>query len=139
MPFSPDERLVKVYDVIKSECRKLGLKAARADEFVGAHRVIDQITDNIYNCEFIVCDLSEERPNIYYELGFAHAAGNGPNDILLIAREGTILHFDIAALRVRFYRDTRQLRSILANDLAEMIRLTRGRRVSQKRAKARKR
>jgi hypothetical protein len=124
MPFNR-EGMDDVYLTIKDECQKLGLHACRADEFVGSGMIIDEITRLIERSEFIVCDLTFERPNVYYELGYAHGVGNRAQDILLIAQEGTTLHFDIAPLRVQYYASTQQLRKIASSSLTEMIRITR--------------
>jgi hypothetical protein len=113
------------YSSIKDECHKLHLNAQRADENVGSGLVIGEITDQIEKAEFIICDLSHERPNVYYELGYAHGVGNESKDILLIAKEGTILHFDIAPFRVQYYRSTEHLRTILNTNLQGMIKATR--------------
>jgi hypothetical protein len=93
----------ETYSVVKDECSRLGLQARRADEEGGSAFVIGDVTRLIEDAEFIICDLSEERPNVYYELGYAHGVGNESDDILLVAREGTRLHFDIAPLRVQYY------------------------------------
>ena len=124
MPFNGEE-MTEVYSAIKDECLKLGLTATRADENVGSGFVIREITDLIEEAEFIICDLTHERPNVYYELGYAHGVGNEASDLLLIAKEGTQLHFDIAPLRVVYYRSTEHLRSLAAASLKEMIRVTR--------------
>jgi len=117
----------EVYSTIKDECSKLGLRATRVDENVGSGFIIREITNLIERAEFIVFDLTHERPNVYYELGYAHGVGNEPLDILLVAKEGTNIHFDIAPLRVQFYMTTAHLRSIVASSLKEMIQRTRGR------------
>ena len=114
-----------VYTAIKDECRKLKLKSKRVDENVGSGFVIKEITDLIERAEFIICGLTQERPNVYYELGYAHGVGNESSDILLIAKDGTSLHFDIAPLRVQFYTSTEHLRSILSTNLKKMIKMTR--------------
>ena len=124
MPFTGQD-MQEAYTAIKDECMKLGLTAKRVDENVGSGFVIREITDSIEKAEFIICDLTHERPNVYYELGYAHGVGNEASDILLIAREGTNLHFDIAPLRVQYYRSDEHLRSIVASNLKEMIRVTR--------------
>jgi hypothetical protein len=77
---------------------KLGLTAQRVDEIVGAKSIIADIKKQIEKAEFIICDLTNECPNVYYELGYAHGIGNRPLDILLIAKQGTALHFDISPL-----------------------------------------
>jgi hypothetical protein len=97
----------------------------RVDETAGSGLVIREITDLIERAEFIICDLTRERPNVYYELGYAHGAGNEAMDILLIAEEGTTLHFDIAPLRVHFYSSTEHLRSVVSAGLKAMIKATR--------------
>ena len=124
MAFS-GEGMEDTYSAIKDECRKLCLNARRVDENIGSGLIIGEIINLIENAEFIICDLSYERPNVYYELGYAHAVGNESSDILLIAREGTFLHFDIAPFRVQYYRSTEHLRMILNTSLNGMIKITR--------------
>lgn len=124
MPLAGQE-MDDVYSAIRDECARLSLRALRVDENTGSGIVLGEITELIERAEFLVCDMSRERPNVYYELGYAHGVGNEALDILLIAREGTALHFDIAPLRVQFYRTTEHLRGILATQLAAMIRKTR--------------
>lgn len=124
MPFKGQE-MNDVYSAIRDECRKLKLKSKRVDENVGSGVIIREITDLIERAEFIICDISQERPNVYYELGYAHGVGNESTDILLIAKDGTPLHFDIAPLRVQFYSSTEHLRSIVSSSLKQMIKLTR--------------
>ena len=123
MPF--DAESLDVYSAVKDECEKLDLNATRVDENVGAGFIIKEIVDHIEDAEFLIFDLTKERPNVYYELGYAHGVGNESCEILLIAKQGTQLHFDIAPFRVHFYRSTEHLRSIVANNLSEMIRKTR--------------
>jgi hypothetical protein len=119
------EEIQETYSSIKDECNRIGLDAIRIDENTGSGFIIKEIVTFIEKAEFIICDLTNERPNVYYELGYAHGVGNQPLNILLIAKEGTTLHFDIAPLRVQYYRSTEHLRSIVAKNLKEMIRLTR--------------
>jgi hypothetical protein len=111
------------YKIIQEECKNLGLDPKRADDIVGSGIILKEITDLIENAEFIICDLTYERPNVYYELGFAHGAGNRAQDILLIAKQGTSLHFDVSSLRVRYYSSDKQLRDMLSRNLTGMIRL----------------
>ena len=114
-----------IYAVIKEECRNLKLRATRVDEAHGSGFIIREITSLIERAEFIVCDLSYERPNVYYELGYAHGVGNEADDILLVAKAGTKLHFDIAPLRVYYFEDEEALRAILRRQLTSMIDVTR--------------
>jgi hypothetical protein len=106
MPFRGQE-MTDAYAAIKDECKKLKLRTKRVDENTGSGFVTD------------------ERPNVYYELGYAHGVGNEAMDILLIAREGTVLHFDIAPLRVQYYSSGEHLRRIISTSLKNMSKGTR--------------
>jgi hypothetical protein len=125
MPFEGQE-MAEAYAVIRDACSHLGLRAVRVDENVGSGLVIKDITEYIERAEFIICDLTYERPNVYYELGYAHGVGNEPLDILLIARKGSILHFDIAPLRAHYYDSNDHLREIVLVNLCRMMEATRG-------------
>ena len=123
MPFKGEE-WDQIFTIIKEECKKLNLRPQRVDEYVRSGIVVRDIADLIEKAEFLIFDLSRERPNVYYELGYAHGVGNEASDIMLIAQEGTELHYDIAGLRVHFYGSHKHLRDILCRSLAEMIRIS---------------
>jgi len=120
MPIGNSE-MDDVYKTIKSECRKLDLKAKRVDEMAGSNPISDDIIAQIKKSEFCIVDLTFERPNVYYELGYTHGIGNKGNQILLIAKKGTKLHFDISGLRVRYYDSVVDLHEIIYDDLEQMI------------------
>jgi hypothetical protein len=124
MPFY-EANSADIYTAIKDECEKLGLNALRVDENIGSGLVISEITKLIEDAEFIICDLTHERPNVYYEIGYAHGVGNEAHDILLIANEGANLHFDIAPFRVQYFKSTEHLRNIINTNLKKMIDATR--------------
>jgi len=120
-----DEKNNDTYSAIKDECRKIKLKSIRVDEVCGSGLILRNITNFIEKAEFLIVDLTDEKPNVYYELGYAHGVGNEDYDILLIAEEGTKLHFDIVPLAVHFYSSTEHLRKIVNQQLKNMIKLTR--------------
>jgi hypothetical protein len=122
MPFL-GQGMDEVYRAIKDGCTRLSLDAARADEAVGSGNIMRDFVIKMAEAEFLIFDLTSERPNVYYELGYAHGIGNGAYNILLIAKSGTKLHFDIAPLRVHFYSTLNELRSIVATNLARMARI----------------
>lgn len=110
---------------IREEAAKLGLKVIRVDESVGSGLILKKITNGIEDCEFLIFDLTKERPNVYYELGYSHGVGNESEDILLIAKKGTKIHFDIAPLKIVFYESSEDLRSKVYLNLKKMIEITR--------------
>ncbi len=124
MPFTGD-KMSEAYSIMQEECEKLGLVASRVDQVPGSGFVLKHTTDLIERAEFLVFDLSYSRPNVYYELGYAHGVGNLSMEILLIARRGADLHFNIAPLQVRLYDSLGELRAIVSSGLASMMRATR--------------
>jgi hypothetical protein len=118
------EGMSEVLATVKDECDTLGLKATTVRDVVGSDFVMKKIAELIEKAWLIVCDLTYERPNVYYELGYAHGVGNTGSNILLIAREGTTLHFDISPLGVNYYSSMESLRAILRTNLPEMHRDT---------------
>lgn len=124
MPFhEPDSD--NVFQTIQNACSQLDLRVTRVDEGGGSGFIIREVTELIERAEFIVCDLSHERPNVYYELGYAHGVGNEGDDILLVARTGTKLHFDVAPLRVQYFNDHDELGMIVRKQLSRMVSITR--------------
>lgn len=122
-----EEKNSDTYLAIKDECKKIRLKAVRVDEVAGSGLILRSIINYIEKAEFLIVDLTDEKPNVYYELGYAHGVGNEDYDILLVAKEGTKLHFDIAPLAVHFYSSTEHLRRIINEQLKDMIKFTRNR------------
>jgi hypothetical protein len=116
-----EEGMDQVHIAIKEECKKLQLEAKRADDYKGSHVVMAKIAEEIEKAELIICDLTCERPNVYYELGYAHGVGNGGDRILLIANKETQVHFDIKILNNETYSTTEDLRRILRETLPVML------------------
>lgn len=83
-----------------------GFECIRADDLPNAGDDLrSKIHDAIDNAVFVVGDVSEPRPNIYYEVGYA-AARNKP--VLLIAREGSEIHTDLHGLEMIRYVDNKE-------------------------------
>lgn len=119
MPFR--EKMDEIYEIIKNTCYEQGIRVNRADEISGAGYVMQDVVNLIQASDIIICDLTFERPNVYYELGYTHGKMiHSSDNILLVAKEGTEVHFNVASLRIQFYRKT-TLRDILNRNLKRMI------------------
>lgn len=132
MAFSDTPERSKTYQAILRACESFNLNASRVDEIPGSGNILIRIVDAIEQGEFLIFDLSTGRPNVYYELGYAHGVGNRPEDIVLIAKKGTKIHFDLASLRIVFYNSSRDLEGKLKSEFKQLRRLSR---VSKRRPK----
>jgi hypothetical protein len=90
-------------DVIVPVCNDLGLNSVRADETYGPGLIIADIAREIIEAKVIIADITPPNPNIYYEVGYAHAL-NKPT--ILIAEKPIQLPFDVSPFRVLFYENT---------------------------------
>jgi hypothetical protein len=80
---------------------KAGLKAVRADdEIFGPGKIIDQVFRGISEAKVLVAELTTKNPNVFYELGLAHAL-NKP--VVLVSATANDNPFDIRHIRVIFY------------------------------------
>lgn len=93
MSFSGNSRLREAYTrAVKPAVEQLGYRCERADEQQFNGSIRDRIMSNIQRARFIIADMTEARPNCYYELGIAHALGK---EVIHIAGDKNDIHFDI--------------------------------------------
>ena len=99
MPFSgPFNDLYK--EVIIPVCDKNGILAFRADDVFKPGIIMQDIIQALVESDIIIAEISSENPNVYYEIGYAHALGK---PTILLAEKSSKLPFDISGYRVIFY------------------------------------
>jgi hypothetical protein len=114
MPFS--EAFENVYEFgIYPAVRSCGLICERVDEAHFTGDVLARIRDGIESASLVIADLSEGRPNVYLEVGYAWGKGI---PVIFVAQKGEKLHFDVSTHRCLFYGRFAKF----AEDLEQLIR-----------------
>jgi hypothetical protein len=110
--------LADVLDAIKEAANRCGIQAERIDEDRSNDRITDRILESIRVAEHVIVDLTDERPNVFYEAGYAHGFGKIP---IYIAKAGTTIHFDLKDYPVIFFKNYKQLKDDLEARLHAII------------------
>lgn len=99
MPFSRPW-CASVYRAIRELASAQGFDCRRADEYFD-RVILSDIWRRINEAAFIIADLTDANPNVYYELGLAHSVGK---DTISLIQHGQSLPFDQRSFRVIEYR-----------------------------------
>lgn len=121
MPISKDPELIKIYEIIKEEASYFDINAIRIDELHTSGKITDEILEEIQKSKYFFVDLTNNRPNVYYELGYIHGLQKDKKNIILMAKKGTKTHFDIRNMRTIKYESPKQLKKILSKWIKAMV------------------
>lgn len=106
-----------IYTAYKDCFTRFGVVATRADEIEHEGVITDRIITEIKTSEFLVGDLTNERPSVYYEIGYAHALNRR---VILYRKHGTPIHFDLAAFNCPMYKNITELKKMLTKRIEEI-------------------
>jgi len=119
MPFkSPFNELYE--KIIKKVCNDSNIEVKRGDEIISTSIVMQDIIQDINYSNFLIAEVSEANPNVYYELGYAHAL---KKSIILLAKKGTKIPFDISHYRIIYYDDNLIFKDELEKKLKSYLEL----------------
>jgi hypothetical protein len=102
-PFAPP--LGTYFETIyRPAIEKAGLRAIRADaDIFATGKIMDQVWTGINAARVLVAELTSRNPNVYYELGLAHAL---KKPVVLVSAKEEDVPFDLQHIRVIYYDTT---------------------------------
>ena len=77
---------------IRGACDDAGVYCERVDEQIFQGSVLDRIFNQIARADVIVADMTDRNPNVFYEVGYAHALGK---PTILLTQEASDIPFDL--------------------------------------------
>ena len=95
-----------IYEAIQAAATTFSLSAKRVKDIVGDYRITNKILELIAQAKYVVADLTHERPNVYFELGYARGLGK---TVITTVRKGTTVHFDVKDWTYIEYDDSQTL------------------------------
>ena len=125
MPFGPEDLQIVYDDFVKPVVEfKCGLTCVRGDDMFGSDVIIENVLAAICEAKVVIADLTGQNPNVFYEVGVAHAIGA---PVLLLTQSLSDVPFDLRHRRVLVYeyspRGCKRLESHLEEHLRQILEL----------------
>jgi hypothetical protein len=114
MSYADTDELTDAFETFKSVTGNLGYECERVTQENAGERILPDILEGISRAAFTIVDLTDLRPNVFYELGYADGLGKR---VIVTAKKGTELPFDVKDIPTIFWGGQTQLR----NDLTKRI------------------
>ncbi len=116
MPFA--EEFNEIYShLIKGALEKAGFISIRADDIKSQNNILKDIIEGIVECHLIIADLTGSNPNVYYELGIAHALDK---NVILLTQNISDLPFDLRSYKVIRYGNDFRIMKQAEEELTEL-------------------
>jgi CheY-like chemotaxis protein len=100
MPFSPPCIDSNYAEIFKPALEAAGYTVTRADTPLRSTPIITSIWKMIASSDLVLCEMSHRNPNVFYELGVAHAKRKAT---ILVARQVEDIPFDLRHVRAILY------------------------------------
>ena len=114
MPFAAEYNDLLYEFKIAAESVSRNIIIERASEEAGDYKILEQIFNNIEKASLLICDLSDEKQNVYFEAGYARGIGK---KMILCAKEGTKIHFDNRGYKMIQYKNITDLKRQLIPEI----------------------
>ncbi|HTS35310.1 MAG TPA: hypothetical protein VMH04_06540 [Candidatus Solibacter sp.] len=113
------KELHPIYEHILKVTKLLNLVTKRADDFFGAHHIMQDVWEAICAARVIIADCTGRNPNVFYEMGMAHTLGR---KVIMITQNQPDVPFDVQSTRYILYKNTPHGLGEFESTLAETLR-----------------
>lgn len=86
--------------IYKPALEAAGYVVTRADDIYAPRPIMLDIQESILEADLILCEMSGRNPNVFYELGLAHAVGKS---VILVSDKESDIPFDLRHVRAISY------------------------------------
>lgn len=115
-PFN--KRFEESFNTIAEACREVGFRCLRGDEEQVRGDLLPHILRLIVKARVIIANIDGRNPNVFYELGIAHAL---EKVTILVTKSIKSAPFDLQAKKLVVYKDMDELRLVLQKELARSL------------------
>lgn len=106
-------------DSIKTPIEMLGLACNRVDDIQFTGNIMTEVYKNIEHARLIIADMSERNPNVFYEVGYAHAISKS---VILLTNNVDDIPFDLKNQRHIIYgNDLSKFEDELLNNVKAIL------------------
>lgn len=118
MSYADDPHLKDAYATFRRVSKELGYICERVSEKNAGTRILPEILERIRRAAFVIVDLTDLRPNVFYELGYADGLGA---KVIVTARAGTVLPFDVKDIPTIFWESQEDLGTDLQDRIKAVV------------------
>jgi hypothetical protein len=119
MPVSLDKNFSRKKELLEQIAQQAGLiPCLPIDKRVYPSFQLGTTLTVLRDSEFVLADLSFERPSCYYELGLTQALGK---TVFLMAERGTVIHQVDGRDQIRFYTDLSEYQKLVSEILHKAV------------------
>jgi hypothetical protein len=118
MSYADYPYLKDAYGTFRRICQKLGYSCERVTEKNAATRILPEILERIRRSAFVIVDLTDLRPNVFYELGYADGLGR---KVIVTAEKGTELPFDVKDIPTILWESQEELGEDLQDRIQSVV------------------
>jgi hypothetical protein len=118
MSYAERADLEDAYESFKQVAQDLEYECARVSEENTKGRILPEILESIRRAAFVIVDLTDLRPNVFYELGYADGLSK---KVIVTAKKGTELPFDVKDIPTTFWESQTRLKTDLKARIKTMV------------------